>query len=409
MDSKLYNLIYQEIERQRWTINLIPSENLASPKLLKILGSPLVNKYSEGYPGKRYYPGNKIYDEIEELARRRALKTFGLSSRDWAVNVQSYSGSPANHAVYSALINPGETLMGLSLTHGGHLTHGHLVNFSGQMYQSLPYELDLKTGRIDYKYLEKLAREHNPKIIISGATAYPRKIDFKRIKEIARRIKAYTMADISHIAGLVVAGLHPNPFRFVDVVTTTTHKSLRGPRGALIFSRKKTTRNGKSITELIDRAVFPGLQGGPHNNQTAAIAFAMREAKTKEFKEYQIQVVRNAFVLANELIKLGFKLISGGTDNHLMLVDLSRKKITGMDAEKKLEDSGIVANRNSIPGDKKPFRPSGIRIGTPYITSRGMKDKEMKIIAKLIYKVLVEKKNQKQETQKLCMQFPLPY
>ena len=434
MDKELENLINREKRRQELTLNLIPSENIAPPELLEIIGSPLTNKYSEGYIGKRYYPGTAIYDEIEHLAQSRALNAFGLKPSEWAVNVQPYSGSPAMHAIYFALLTRnnadeyaekrGIDILGLSLSHGGHLTHGHLVNFSGILYQSVSYELNLKTGYIDYQKLEKLAHEYNPRIIVSGATAYPRKIDFKRIGAIAKKAGAYHVADISHIAGLIVAGVHPNPFSHADVVMTTTHKTLRGPRGAVIFARKKKIQDSilghrmsqrtsdvqkLTIAEAIDKAVFPGLQGGPHNNVTAGIAWAFGEALTPKFKAYQKQVVKNAFVLASVLKKLGFTLVSGGTDNHLMLVDLRNKRIDGATAQDRLEESGITANRNSIPGDEKPFKPSGIRLGTPAVTSRGMKEKEMKQIARLIYQCLIQKKNVRREVEKICMMFPLPY
>ena len=412
MDIELKKLIDKETERQALTIDLIPSENIASPEMLKILGSPLTNKYAEGYIDKRYYPSTEIYDEIEALAQKRALTAFGLKTRDWAVNVQPYSGSPANQAIYFALAKPGDVIMGLSLAHGGHLTHGHAVNFSGIIYQSLPYELNLKTGLIDYSKLEKLAKGHSPKIIISGATAYPRKIEFKRIGVIAKSVGAYHVADISHIAGIIAAGLHPSPFTYADVVMTTTHKTLRGPRGAVIFSRKSNLKSQISnlkINEVIDKAVFPGLQGGPHMNAVAAIAWAFGEALTPNFRNYQKQILKNAAFLARELKKSGFNLVSGGTDNHLLLVDLRGQKIDGSKAQELLEQSGISANRNAAPGDEKPFKPSGIRLGTPAITSRGMKEKEMKEIASLIFQCLIKRKNVRREVEKLCMMFPLPY
>lgn len=414
MDPALKNLIDKEIRRQQLTLDLIPSENIADPEMLRIVGSPLTNKYSEGYPRKRYYPGNEFYDEIEELAQRRALKAFKLKDLEWAVNVQPYSGSPANQAIYFALAKPGDVIMGLSLSHGGHLTHGHLVNFSGILYQSFPYTLNLKTGHIDYDNLGKLAKEHSPKIIFSGATAYSRIIDFKRIGAIAKKVGAYHAADISHIAGLVAAGAHPSPFPHADVVMATTHKTLRGPRGAVIWSRNKkigADAKGRDITisDAINKAVFPELQGGPHNNVTAAIAWMFGQVATANFRSYGRQIVKNAKALAAELKKLGFNLVSGGTDNHLMLLDLRKQGIPGMDAEKMLEASGIIANRNSIPGDDKPFKPSGVRMGTPAITSRGMKEKEMKQIAQFIYQCLIEKKNVLKEVQGICKKFPLPY
>ena len=418
MDKRLNVLIKKEVERQELTIDLIPSENIASPEMLKILGSPLVNKYSEGYPGRRYYPGNEFYDEIERLAQERALNAFKLSPKNWAVNVQPYSGSPANLEIYFALIKPGDTIMGLSLAHGGHLTHGHLVNFSGILYKSQPYGLNLKTGYIDYKNLEKLARQHRPKIIVSGATAYPRTIDFKRIGKIARSVGAYHVADISHIAGLVAAGAHSSPFSAgggqapADAVMATTHKTLRGPRGAVIWVNRESPiakRNKIDIATAVDKAVFPGLQGGPHNNTTAAIAWTFGEVATPKFRVYARQIVKNTKVLASELKKFGFNLVSGGTDNHLMLVDLRNKNITGLEAEKLLESAGIIANRNAVPGDDKPFKPSGIRIGTPSVTSRGMKEKEMKHIGEFIYRCLIKRKDIDKEVVRICKRFPLPY
>jgi len=408
-----------EKTRQETTLDLIPSENVAQPEMLGILGSPLVNKYSEGYPGARYYPGNEFCDEIELLAKERALSVFGVSGSLWNVNVQPYSGSPANQAIYFALARSGDTIMGLSLAHGGHLTHGHHVSFSGKQYRSNPYGVDLKSGLIDYDELKASAFDAKPKIIFSGSSAYPRQIDFEKIGSIAREVQAYHVADISHIAGLVATGLHPSPFPYADVVMTTMHKTLRGPRGAVIFSRNKDmsvqNENGdseehvKTISEAIDRAVFPGLQGGPHNNVTAAIAWAFSEAMGKKFKSYMERVVKNAKVLSEELSRLGFELIAGGTDTHLMLINLKSLDIGGADAEKMLEWSHILANRNSIPGDAHPRKPSGIRLGTPSLTSRGMKEKEMKQVALLIHRVLVGKETVKDEVKKLCKKFPLPY
>lgn len=379
--SSIKNLIKKEINRQKKVINLIPSENYASKDVLAALGSPLTNKYSEGYPGKRYYPGNKIYDQIETEVQNLARIVFKIS-KSWDVNVQPYSGSPANAAVYMALLKPGDTIMGTKLSHGGHLTHGHKVSFSGIFYNSIQYGVNLKTGFIDYNEVERLAKKNKPKLIICGATAYSRKIDFKKFSEIAKSVSAYLMADISHIAGLISVGLHSSPFPCVDIVTTTTHKTLRGPRGAIIFSRTK------EIGDKIDKAVFPGLQGGPHNNVIAAMGVALEEALRPDFKKYQRQVVRNAKVLANELRKYKFNLVSGGTDNHMILVDLKNKNITGIEAEKKLEKSGIMANRNTIPGDISPFRPFGIRMGTPAVTTQGMKEKDMIKIAKKINSIL---------------------
>lgn len=401
-DKKLFSLIQKEISRQQETIDLIASENIVSGDILKVIGSPLTNKYSEGYPNKRYYPGNRFYDEIEELAKTRALKVFKLNPKEWSVNVQPYSGSPANLAVYAALMEPGETLMGMALSAGGHLTHGHRVSLTGKFWRSVQYGVNQETGLIDYPAVERLAKKEKPKVIVSGFTAYPRKIDFKRFGQIARGIGAYHVADISHIAGLVAAGVHPSPFPYADAIMTTTHKTLRGPRGAVIFSKKE-------LAEKIDRAVFPGLQGGPHNNVTAAKALMFFEAMQPSFKKYQRQIVKNAKALAAELKKLGFKLITGGTDTHLLLVDVRNFGMDGLAAEKKLEESGIIANRNSIPGDSSPFKPSGLRLGTPSVTSRGMKEKEMKQIARLICAVLTGRglPDTSKTVRLLCKKFPI--
>lgn len=414
-DRILENLIRSEIKRQAETLNLIPSENIVSVEVLKALGSPLTNKYSEGYPSKRYYGGNKIIDEIELLAQARAREIFGLND-NWHVNVQPYSGSPANIAIYCALLNLGEKIMGMSLYAGGHLTHGWSVNFSGKFYKTISYGVE-KSGFINYNEVYKLAKKEKPKIIVAGATAYPRILDFKKFSKIAREINAYLLADISHIAGLIVAGVHPNPFfteknqPLADVVMTTTHKTLRGPRGAIIFvnRKSKTAKHyGIDIVKEIDKAVFPLLQGGPHNHQTAAIAVALYEAAQPSFRRYSKQIAKNAKVLAAELIKLGFNLVSGGTDNHLMLIDLSNFDISGREAQEKLEANNIIVNRNVIPYDKRPpFDPSGIRLGTPALTSRGMKEKEMKIVAQLIFDVLYKNKDCRQAVKKLCQKFPV--
>jgi glycine hydroxymethyltransferase len=412
MDKKLFQFIGREIKRQRTTLNVIASENLASPEMLGILGSPLVNKYSEGYPGKRYYPGNTFYDEIENLAVERALKAFGLSNDAWGVNVQAYSGSPANQAIYFALAKPGDALMGLSLASGGHLTHGHKVNFSGVAYRAVQYGLHPENGRIDYETLEVAALRERPKIIVSGATAYPRTIDFERIGAIAKKARAYHVADISHIAGLVAGGVHPSPFPYADVVMMTTHKTLNGPRGAVIIARNEKLReNGTKLTikEAIDRAIFPGLQGGPHNNVTAAIAWALGAAHTPRFKKYAAGVVRNAHALGERLASLGFDLVSHGTDTHLLLLDLKKIGISGTEAENMLEANGILANRNSVPGDATPFHPSGIRLGTPALTSRGMKEREMLSVADMIGTCLLEKKNVAKSVASLAKKFPLSY
>ena len=416
-DKILENLIKKEIRRQKETINLIASENFVSREIMEIVGSPLMNKYSEGYAteGRRYYPGNQYYNEIEKLAIERAKQVFRLG-KNWHVNVQSYSGSPANLEIYLALLeapvfkkNRQVDIMGMSLASGGHLSHGHKVNFSGLAYKVVQYGVDKKTGLIDYQEIEHLAKKYRPKIVVSGATAYPRKIDFKKFGQIAKKIGAYHMADISHISGLIAAGLHQSPFPYTDVVMTTTHKTLRGPRAAVIFCRKE-------LAEKIDRAVFPGMQGGPHNNTIAAISQVFFEAKQPDFKTYQKQVIKNSKFLAESLKKLGFNLITGGTDNHLMLIDLKNSpdllgvQINGLEAEKKLEKADVLVNRNSIPDDTSPFQPSGLRLGTPAVTTRGMKEKEMKKIAKLIYRILIKKESSdliKKEVIELCRRFQI--
>jgi glycine hydroxymethyltransferase len=418
MDKKLWQIIEREIKRQEKTLELIPSENFVDLETLFIVGSPLMNKYAEGYPGKRYYPGNKYIDEIENLAKERALKAFKLNPDEWSVNVQPYSGSPANLAVYLGLINPGETIMGLNLFHGGHLTHGHKVSYTGKLFNSIQY--GVKDKGIDFEELEKLALEHKPKIIISGTTAYPRILDFKKFYEISKKVGAYHIADIAHIAGLVVAGLHPSPFPYADVVTMTTHKTLRGPRGAVIFMRKE-------LEEKINKSVFPGLQGGPHMHTIAGIAYAFGRALKKDFYNYQKQIIKNSKKLAEELIKRGFELYTGGTDNHLMMIDLKPLTQTlqterrlgrqylnldGKTAESLLERANIVANRNSLPYDTSPFNPSGIRLGTPAITSRGMKEKEMIKIAEFFERILIQKEKPekvRKEVIALTKKFPLPY
>ena len=407
-DEVLDNLIKSEIERQQSTIDLIASENYASKEILDILGSPLTNKYSEGYPGRRYYPGNQFYDEIERLAISRALKLFGLDEKEWGVNVQALSGSPANMAVYVALLEPGDTILGMSLSSGGHLSHGHKVSFTGRMWKSVQYNVDVQTGLIDYGAVRALALKEKPKLIISGFTAYTQIIDFEKFGEIAKEIGAYHLADISHIAGLVAGEAHPSPFPYADAVMTTTHKSLRGPRGAVIFSKK----DERDLPSKIDKAVFPGLQGGPHNNVTAAKAQAFLEADTPEFKNYAAQVVKNAKALAEELIKNGFVLLGGGTDNHLMLLDARSLGLDGRRAEEILEAGGITANRNSLPGDEKPLKPSGVRLGTPAVTTRGMKEAEMAVIASFFKRLLIDKENPQTirgEVKAFLQNFPLPY
>ncbi len=377
-DPEIYGLIKDEERYQIESIRLIPSENYVSPAVLEATGSVLTNKYSEGYAHKRYYQGQRYIDEIETLAIDRAKALFGAEH----VNVQPYSGSPANLAIYFALLQPGDTLMGLSLPHGGHLTHGWNVSITGSFWRPVHYVVDRETQRIDYDAIRALAHKERPKIIVTGATAYPRQFDFKIFGEIAKEVGAYLLADISHISGLIVAGAHPDPMPYADVVMTTTHKTLRGPRGAMIMCRKE-------LAEKIDKAVFPGLQGGPHNHTTAAIAVALKEAATPAFKEYGHQIVRNAKALAAELTARGFNLVSGGTDNHLILIDLTNKKIIGKKAAQALYRAGIICNSNTVPYDpRKPFSPSGVRIGTPAVTSRGMGEAEMRLIGAWINEVI---------------------
>ncbi len=383
IDPQIAKALIREINRQRQGLELIPSENFVSEAVLKALGSPLTNKYSEGYAGKRYYGGNQFIDEIETLAIKRAKKLFHAQH----VNVQPYSGSPANLEVYFSLLQPGDTIMGMNLAHGGHLTHGHKVNLSGRIFNFVQYGVDPKNHLIDYDEVEKLAKKYKPRIIVSGATAYPRIIKFKKFAEIAKKINAVSMADIAHVAGLIIGGVHPSPFPYIDIVTTTTHKTLRGPRGAMIMCKKE-------YAEMIDKSVFPGMQGGPHNHTTAAIAVALKEASLPSFKKYARQIVQNAKSLAQSLKDNGLELISGGTDNHLILVDLTKTGVTGKQAEKALEQTGIYVNKNMIPYDSRtPFNPSGIRLGTPALTTRGFKEKEMKVIGQLISQVIYNFEN----------------
>jgi len=403
MDKKLWQIIEKEIKRQEETLELIPSENFVDLETLFIVGSPLMNKYAEGYPKKRYYPGNKFIDEIENLAKERALKAFNLNPNEWSVNVQPYSGSPANLAVYLGLVSPGETIMGLNLFHGGHLTHGHKASYTGKLFNSVQY--GVKNKGIDYEDLEKLALEYEPKIIISGTTAYPRILDFKRFHQIAKKVNAYHIADIAHISGLIITSLHPSPFPYADIVIMTTHKTLRGPRGAVIFMKK-------DLEEKINKSVFPGIQGGPHIHTIAGIAYAFSRALKKDFHNYQKQILKNSQKLAEELIKRGLSLYTGGTDNHLMIIDLKPLGLDGKTTESLLEKGNIIANRNSLPSDTSPFNPSGIRIGTPAITSRGMKEKEMIKIAEFLERTIIKKEKPekiKKEVIHLTKNFPLPY
>jgi len=417
IDKEIERLIAAETARQRDGLEMIPSENHTSPEVLKALGSRLTDKYSEGYPGIRYYGGCEIVDEVENLARDRAKALFGVSH----ANVQPYSGSPANMAVYYALCDPGDTVMGLELYFGGHMTHGLKVNFSGTIYNSVQYQTG-KDGRLDYNAIEKLAKEHRPKLLVVGATAYPRIYDWQRLREIADTCDAFLLADISHIAGLVVAGEHPSPVGIADVVTTTTHKTLRGPRGAMILCNgnpsnplKKAARTRENLPTLIDRAIIPGLQGGPHNHQTAAIAVALNEAATPEFKEYGKQVVKNAKRLAQRLITKDYQLVTGGTDNHLLLIDLTNKGVIGKDAEAALGKAGITVNKNTVPFDPRPpFSPSGIRLGTPALTTRGLKEAEMDQIADWINSAISVRDNDKklaslrEAVREFTKAYPLP-
>ncbi len=385
-DPKIARLISLESKRQRDVLEMIPSENYASRSVREALGSILTNKYSEGYPHKRYYQGNRYIDEIEDLAIERAKNLFGVPH----ANIQPYSGSPANSAAYMALLSPGDTIMGLKLTAGGHLTHGHpSVTFSGTFYRSVQYDVD-KNGFIDMDYVADLAKKEKPKMIVVGTTAYPRIFDWKAWRKIADSVGAYFLADISHIAGLIVGGVHPNPAPYADILMATTHKTLRGPRGALLMVTGFNPVNVE-IADKIDKAVFPGLQGGPHDNVTAAIAVCLHEAAQPSFKRYAKQIVSNANVLADTLQRQGCTLSTGGTDNHLMVVDLRPQGVIGNIVAEALEVAGIVVNRNSVPHDPNPpFYPSGIRLGTPAITTRGMKEKEMKQIGEWIVLVIKE-------------------
>jgi len=407
-DSQIYKLYLKERKRQETSLEMIPSENHSSPAVREALGLILTDKYAEGYPKKRYYAGLEYYDQLEILCQERAKKLFKVLH----VNVQPYSGSPANHAVYFAVLNPGDTVMGMHLFHGGHLTHGWEVNFSAKYYNSVQYTVDKKTHLLNYKEIERLAKKHKPKLIWVGATAYPRIFNWKKLGEIADKVGAFISADISHIAGLIVGGVHPSPVPYVHIITTTTHKTLRGPRGGMIMITKRGLKKDKKLNEKIDKAVFPGLQGGPHMNTIAAIAVCLKEASSSIFKKYARQVVKNAKTLEKELKKYGFNLITGGTDNHLLLIDLRNKGISGKEAQIRLERAGITVNKNTIPFDSNPpFNPSGIRLGTPAITTRGMKEKEMKKIAFWIEKALSDKKAipaVRKEVKKLCEKFPLP-
>lgn len=398
-DIETYDAIMKELNRQRNKIELIASENFVTDSVMEAMGSYMTNKYAEGYPGHRYYGGCEYVDIVENLARDRAKKLFNAEY----ANVQPHSGAQANMAVYVALLQPGDTVLGMNLSHGGHLTHGSKVNASGKLYNFIPYGLNEQTGQIDYDEVEKLALDYKPKLILAGASAYSRIIDFKRFREIADKIGCYFMVDMAHIAGLVATGLHPNPVEYADVVTSTTHKTLRGPRGGLILCKEK-------YGTLIDKAVFPGTQGGPLMHVIAAKAVCFKEALRPGFRTYQEQIVKNAHILADELLKLGFTLVSGGTDNHLILIDLRNKHITGKELETKLDDVGITVNKNSVPFDtEKPTITSGIRIGTPAVTTRGFKEDDMKEIAALIDMVVenINPDEVKNRVHKLCEKYPL--
>lgn len=403
-DAKVYKALQGELKRQQEGMELIASENYVSPAVLEALGSVFTNKYSEGLPGKRYYGGQAFTDAVENLAIERAKKLFGAEH----VNVQPLSGAPANMIVYSAVLQPGDTVLGMDLSHGGHLTHGHPVTLAAKIYRFVRYKTDA-SGKIDYKQLEEMALKEKPKLILAGFSAYTRQLDYKKFQEIAEKVGAVTMFDIAHIAGLIAGKAIPNPVPYFDIVTTTTHKTLRGPRGGMIMCKGK-------YGEIIDKAVFPGFQGGPHMNNIAALAVALGEALKPSYKAYAKQIIKNAKVLEQELKKHGFKMMFGGTDNHMVLVDVFLSKgVTGKEAEHVLDEIGITVNKNMIPDDpRKPMDPSGVRIGVPAITTRGMKEKEVKQIASWINQAIENRNNKKilqklhKEVIELCKKFPLP-
>ncbi|MCI5051314.1 MAG: serine hydroxymethyltransferase [Candidatus Pacebacteria bacterium] len=402
-DTRVKKLLAAEKKRQQSVVNLVASENYVSDDVLEALGTETTNKYAEGYSGARYYGGNEIIDQIEDLACERALKLFKLNPKKWGVNVQPHSGSPANIAVYSALVPKGGKIMGMSLDHGGHLTHGHGVSFSGKFWEQIPYGVDKKTEKLDYDALIKIAKKEKPDIVVAGFSAYPRKINFKKMRAVADAAGAYLMVDMAHISGLIAGGQHPSPFNYADIVTTTTHKVLRGPRGGMIFARhdygigKKAPKVKKgakqkmapTLFQQIQKSVFPGMQGGPHMNQIAALAVALKEADSVSFNKYTQQVVKNSKALAGELKKLGWRITSGGTDNHVFLMDVWKEGITGKEASTKLEKEGIIVNMNTIPFDtRSPFNPSGLRLGTAAETTRGKKEKDMITLAHRINDIL---------------------
>ena len=401
VDEEIYSLVEKELEREQDGIELIASENFASEAVMEAMGSYLTNKYAEGYPSKRYYGGCQVVDEVEELARERAKKLFGAEH----ANVQPHSGSQANMAVYFTILQPGDTVLGMNLSHGGHLTHGSAVNFSGRLYNFVSYGVNKETERIDYEEVRRLALEYKPKLIVAGASAYSRIIDFKKLKEICDEVAAYFMVDMAHIAGLVATGAHPSPVPYADFVTSTTHKTLRGPRGGLILCKEK-------YAKALDKNIFPGIQGGPLIHTIAAKAVCFKEALQPEFKEYIDRVVKNCKVLAEELVKYDFKLVSNGSDNHLILIDLNNKDITGKDAEKRLDSIGITVNKNTVPNEtKSPFVTSGIRIGTAAVTTRGFDEEDMKEVAALINDAIENKDEDlsslKNRVKALCSKHPL--
>ena len=408
-DQELFQLIQREKLRQRSGLELIASENFTSAGVQEVNGSCLTNKYSEGLPGRRYYGGNEYIDQIERLCQTRALEAYRLNPEEWGVNVQPLSGSPANFAVYTALLNPHDRVMGLALAHGGHLTHGHVtpsgvrVSATSVYFESMPYYLDESTGLIDYEQLKRDASLFRPRMIIAGASAYPRDIDYAKMREVADSVGAYLMADMAHISGLVAAGVLTSPFDYCDVVTSTTHKSLRGPRSGIIFYKKGEVR-GLDMEKAINSAVFPGLQGGPHNHAIGALAFALKQAAEPEFKVYQEQVIANANACAQRLVKLGYKLVSGGTENHLILLDLKPQGVDGARVETILDMASITLNKNSVPGDKSAIVPGGIRIGAPALTTRGFKEEDFVKVADLIdrgIKIAVDLKAKTPEPGKL--------
>jgi len=401
VDGQIFDLMEKELKRQQKGIELIASENFTSEAVMEAMGSHLTNKYAEGYPGKRYYGGCYVVDEIEDIARDRAKELFGGDH----VNVQPHSGSQANMAVYFTILKPGDTVLGMDLSNGGHLTHGSPVNFSGKLYNFVSYGVDSETEKIDYEIVRKLAIEHKPKLIVAGASAYSRTLDFKKFREIADEVGAYLMVDMAHIAGLVAAGIHPSPVEYAHFVTSTTHKTLRGPRGGLIICNEEFAKE-------LDKNIFPGMQGGPLMHVIAAKAVCFKEALDPSFKEYMTQVVINCKVLGEELVKRGFKLVSGGTDNHLILVDLNNKDITGKEAEKLLDSIGVTLNKNTVPNEtRSPFVTSGVRIGTPSVTTRGFKEEDMKIIAEIIDEAIKNKDGDfaslKTRVEALCDKHPL--